>query len=360
VTAAALVAASAVRARAPLPARVASRKFVRTLDSGGEGQRKELNDVVYLPDGARLATVGADLTLRLWERASGRLVATLHGPERALQTVVASPDGKRLYTGGAEGDVRTWDLAALDPARTIRIAECAVDWSSDGRWIASTGNDGKVMLWNAESGAAVRELESIGDQILSAAFRPDASLLAAPGAGGSVQLWHVPSGEPAATLDDGGGRAGYVVWSPDGKRLAAGHPDGGVRLWDVDARKLVRRLDGHPAGQVALAFHPDEQLLVSASGRDVRRWDAASGAALGQLPPAASAVHYLAWSPDGSRLAAGLANNTLEVWHAASGEVLLRVPYTAGVFCVAWNGADLFALPMDDTVRVLRGELQDG
>ncbi|NOT31500.1 MAG: hypothetical protein HOP15_13720, partial [Planctomycetes bacterium] len=57
------------------------------------------------------------------------------------------------------------------------------------------------------------------------------------------------------------------------------------------------------------------------------------------------------------RLAAGLSNNALEVWEAGSGEVLLRAPYTAGVWWVRWSrdGADLYALPMDDTVRVLRG-----
>jgi WD40 repeat protein len=111
---------------------------------------------------------------------------------------------------------------------------------------------------------------------------------------------------------------------------------------------------------VALAFQPDGKVLVSASGRDVRRWDA-SGSALEPLPVAAAAVYSLAFSPDGSRLCAGLANNTLEVWHAESGAVLLRVPFSAGVWSARWtpDGADLFALPMDDTVRVLRGSLQD-
>ena len=67
-------------------------------------------------------------------------------------------------------------------------------------------------------------------------------------------------------------------------------------------------------------------------------------------------MHHLAFAPDGTRLAAGLANGTLELWRAETAEVLLRTTYSAGVWFTAWSrdGAALFALPMDDTVRVLR------
>jgi WD40 repeat protein len=118
---------------------------------------------------------------------------------------------------------------------------------------------------------------------------------------------------------------------------------------------LSARLEGLPAGEVALAFRPDGELLLAASGREVRAFDPRDGKLLAARPRAAGAVHALAFSPDGARIAAGLANNTLEVWHAESGEVLLRVPYSAGVWQVAWSrdGEELFALPMDETVRVL-------
>jgi WD40 repeat protein len=165
-----------------------------------------------------------------------------------------------------------------------------------------------------------------------------------------------------ATLEGDGGRVGYLAFSPDGTRLAAGHPDGRVRLWDVAARKLVRVLEGHRSGQVALSFHPRADELVTASGRELRRWNAHTGAALAALPDAVSGVHYLQHSPDGTRIAAGLSDAKLELWKADSAEVLLRLDYTAGVFFTTWtkDGEGLFALPMDDTVRVLRGELQDG
>lgn len=380
----------------------ATQTLLGTLDTTSLGNVKELEDVAYLPDGARLATVGADLTLRLWERASGRLLGEYAGHERAVQSVVASPDGSWLYTGDAEGSVRAWDLAVLAPERTVwrgpstsyslaldpsgeraaltgwegplRIVEVAsglelaawpahgasgvgVDWSADGRWLASTGNDGRVVLWDATSHALVRELENIGDQILCARFSPDSKLLAAPGKGGNVVLWSVPDGVLAGSLAAEGGRVGYLAFSPDGTRLAACHPDGRVLLWDVARKELVRVLEGHGPGQLALTFHPRADELLTASGRELRRWNARTGEPLGALPDAVSGVHYLQHSPDGTRVAAGLVDAKLELWKSDTAEVLLRLDFTAGVFFTTWtrDGQGLFALPMDDTVRVLHG-----
>ena len=375
--------------------------LLRTLDTTAPGVVKELNDLCYLPDGARLATVGADLTLRLWERASGKLLSEYAGHTRSVQSVVAHPGGKLLHTGAADGSVRTWDLEALEPARSIwrgpstsyslalspdgsraattgwggfvRIVEVetgrelarwdghgssgvGVDWSADGRFLSTTGNDGRIVLWDAESRAELKVLADHEGQVLATAFSPDSRLLAGAGAGGDVCLWSVPDGAPLATLADAPGRVDYLHFSPDGTRLAAGHSDGIVRLWDLGTHKLAARLEGHRPGALALAFHPLENVLLSAGGRELRRWDAHSGKALGAFPEASSSVNHLSFAPDGRRIAAGLGNGDLELWDAQSGEVVLREPHTAGVFFTRWSrrGDALFALPMDQTVRVLR------
>lgn len=375
--------------------------LLRTLDTTAPGLVKELNDICYLPDGTRLSTVGADLTLRLWERASGKLLGEYAGHTRSVQSVVAHPGGTQLYSASADGQVRAWELATLDPGRSVwrgpsssyslalspdgkraaatgwggfvRIVEVesgrelarwdghgtsgvGVDWSPDGRFLSTTGNDGRIVLWDAETRVELKVLADHEGQVLATAFSPDGRLLAGAGAGGDVCLWSVPEGACVATLVDAPGRVDYLLFSPDGTRLAAGHSDGIVRLWELTAHKLVKRLEGHRPGALALAFHPLEDVLVSAGGRDVRRWDAHSGRALAALPEASSSVHHLSFAPDGRRIAAGLGNGDLELWDARSGEILLRHSYSAGVFFTRWSrdGDALFALPMDDTIRVLR------
>ncbi len=73
------------------------------------------------------------------------------------------------------------------------------------------------------------------------------------------------------------------------------------------------------------------------------------------LPPRSGSVLSLSYSADGSRLAAGLASNAFEVWDAATGDIMLRLPFTGQGTFLAWTrNQELILGPLDGTVRVLR------
>src|SRR5215469_5917589 len=56
----------------------------------------EMLAVVYSPDRETLATGGADKLVKLWDAASGKLLASLAGHGDAIASLVFSPDGKFL------------------------------------------------------------------------------------------------------------------------------------------------------------------------------------------------------------------------------------------------------------------------
>jgi WD40 repeat protein len=384
-------------------------EIVRTLHSPIEGLIRTIADVAYLPGGERVVTVGGDLTVRLWNAETGELIAAHHGHERPILTVAVSPDGRRLYTAGSGGNVRVWDLDALDPARTtwriprsptatgrgaatvydlafdpgqrhavvttfegwLRVIDVAtgrevrgwrasdeatvgVDWSPDGRWIASTDNDGRAVLWDAESGARVKELLDAGRQLLNVAFSPDGSLIACPGTGASIEIFRMPSGEPMASLSDGEGSVADVVWNADGT-LAAAYTDGKVRLWDVRRVTPTSTIDAGTRGAPAIAFDPAGRKLAVVLGRSIRIRDVAAGAWTAEWSPRSGSVRSIAWSPDGRRIAAAVSGNMFEVWDAATGAPLLRLPQTATAWLATWTRRDeLVLVPLDETVRMLR------
>ncbi len=91
----------------------------------GEGRRLAeidggCHDLVFAPDGSRLATAGRDGVIRLWETESWREVAQLRGHRRYVHSIDWSSDGAAVASGSGDFDVRLWDTR---PPRARSLAD---------------------------------------------------------------------------------------------------------------------------------------------------------------------------------------------------------------------------------------------
>jgi len=106
----------------------------------------------------------------------------------------------------------------------------------------------------------------------------------------------------ASVLDD------YVIdlaWSGDGSWLVVASAAGPVAVFEVGSGDVLHELPGHEGGTNIVACHP-RQSLIASGGQDgsVRLWDPIAGQPTATLALAAGWVDHLAWSPDGTTLAA--------------------------------------------------------
>jgi WD40 repeat protein len=60
--------------------------------------------------GGLLGSGGSDATIRLWDVATGRQIATLKGHDNYVHAVAFAPDGKTLASGSRGKTIKIWDL----------------------------------------------------------------------------------------------------------------------------------------------------------------------------------------------------------------------------------------------------------
>jgi WD40 repeat protein len=107
--------------------------------------------VAFSPDGQTLAVAG-DQKVTLWSVATGTKIRDLPGHVGLVRQVVFHPNGERLASAGNDGTVKVWDVRSGQEVLTLhghRGAVSDVAFSPDGRQLVSASRDGTVRIWDA-------------------------------------------------------------------------------------------------------------------------------------------------------------------------------------------------------------------
>ncbi|HEX7736343.1 MAG TPA: WD40 repeat domain-containing protein [Ktedonobacteraceae bacterium] len=160
--------------------------------------------LAWSPDGRWIATAGTGFsskskatlvaTFQVWNATSGELVFTHHETSEldAIQCVAWSPGSDRLVTGDTSSLVRVWDRASRRLLLTYRGQRgyiSALGWSPDGKWIASAADDATAQVWDAQTGQAAYTYRGHSDLLRALAWSPDGAYIATGGDDNTVQIW---------------------------------------------------------------------------------------------------------------------------------------------------------------------------
>lgn len=207
------------------------------------GHKDAVINVAWSPNGVRLASGGGNLfktintsdnTVQVWDATDGSHVFIYHGHTNSVEQVVWSPDGRRIATASLDKTVQVWD--AIDgghvftyTGHTDQVFIAA--WSPNGKYLASGGVDQTVQIWNAADGGHIFTYTGHTDWVTGVAWSPDSTRIASGSADKTVQVWDAMNGGHVFVYN---GHTNYVVttaWSPDGTRIASSSYDNTVQIW---------------------------------------------------------------------------------------------------------------------------------
>jgi serine/threonine protein kinase/WD40 repeat protein len=283
---------------------------VKIWDVGSSGDAEWANvhdpgDVMFARGGSELITssvVDGTVTALDIDTGQQRSIGSVR-PYRDVPDVehVLSPDGSSVairYGHPFSQKLSVRDVATGHELFAIDDNVGGVDWSPSGEYLA-VASRGSVTIYD-RSGHEVVSLPGGG----AGRFGPH-GLIATYGLNKPIEVWDWRREELIATLPTS---VEQVAFDPSGERIATED----LEIWDVASEKLSLRLSYSPPN-ATVAFSPDGTRLAVGSADEVRVFDAGSGAELLVLRGHRGSVDKVVFSPDGSMLASSADDGT-RVW----------------------------------------------
>lgn len=306
----------------------------------------------FSPDGQRLIS-----GKQILDAATGAVIESFGDPHGQASAAVLLKDGQTLARMvGAKIQLSTV-AALLAEVQAHAGPVTALEFSSRGGQLFSTGEDAQVVQWRTSN---LTEMRRHGPLLAPArrlaADAPGRLIVAAlehPEGGGHVQLWQAVDGQPLPTIRTAQPIAALAL-SEDAAHLHVALADGQVAQYrTADGALLETRAAGEPVA--ALALSTDGRLLTALCAAKICQWSVAPAAPRLRLSGHTAHIYGLDFSPDGTKLASAGADHLVMLWNTADGANYATAKgHGSPVYAVAFrpDGAQLASCGLDRTIRL--------
>jgi WD40 repeat protein len=309
------------------------------------------------PDSQAIASCGADLTIRLWDTATGQGLKVLKGHTNWVRDVKFNPAGLTLASCSEDRTIKIWDVNNDQCLRTLQGHSSqvwSITFSPNGELLASASSDETIKLWNVQTGECVRTLRGHTGRVFAVSFSSTGELLASGGADTTVKLWDVSTGECVDTLLGHKNWIRSIVCSSASPVIASACEDFTIRLWNIYTRKCLYTLEGHTNQIWGASICARGDIVASGSeDQTVRIWDVDSGRCVKMLRGYTNAMRAVAFTPQGNQLVSGSDDAIVRLWDISTGQCLrIFQGHTSRVRAIALDAKGLMLASGGEDLKI--------
>jgi WD40 repeat protein/serine/threonine protein kinase/DNA-binding SARP family transcriptional activator len=292
-----------------------------------------------------------DNRISVWDMTTQNKVLQSTEHDGLVNFIEFSLDGQFVATASVDGTAKVWQIpedgTELEENAASLLTfehEDAVEmfaFSPDNNYLATASRDFTAVIWDLPASIAAGEpvklstipLTDQAEPVRLITFNADGSMLGIVSQDGVVKIWNIDTGEELPAFVSNNLTRG-LAFDPNGSYLATRNDGGLVQIWDItpSGEKEWLTLTGHHGVVHRATYSPDgRQIATVSSDQTVKLWNADSGELLMTMSGHTGDVRAVAFCPDGTCLATASHDKTIRLWDVKTGEAVANWEAYAGL-----------------------------
>jgi len=279
-----------------------------------------------------------------------------------------SNDGKSLASCSLDGISVIWELRSRDDVRKkLELAEHTAPvsylaWSPNDQYLATTSQDKTLKVWDTTTGKCIQTISDHSDHVTSMGWMPDSKRFISGSSDSFLYMWNL-DGKKLRSWNTA--RVHDLVVSKAGDRLITIGNDKKIKIFDLEGSYDMGTIDCDKAVSAITLSSDGLNLLASTQSRQIQLWEL-NPDLKGPQPTKPRRVYklpdlvtedqkYIIRTCFGGHSEAFILSGSEEckvyVWHKKSGKLITALEGHSGlVNSVSWNPVDptMFASASDD------------
>ncbi|CDO56311.1 hypothetical protein DV451_003582 [Geotrichum candidum] len=297
-----------------------------------------------------LVSSGYDQTIKFWEALSGICSRTIQHNDGQVNRLAITPDKKYIAAAGSRS-IKLYDIKSNNPNHTLSLDDHTANVTSvaiqaEGKWLASSSEDGTVKVWDMRTGNVQRNYKH-KSPVNEVVIHPNQGELISCDDDGNVRIWDLSENTCTHRLipeDDVPVRS--VSVASDGTMLVAGNNKGNCYVWnmannkDVTMLQPLTKIKCHSKYITKVLLSPDVKHLATCSADYTARiWSTENNfAEETTLEGHQRWVWDCAFSADSAYLVTSCSDHYVRLWELATGSIIRQYNgHHKGAISVALN-----------------------